>query len=155
LASSEISQSFYEAKNMAVSWIKEIKNDTENYESENKAVWLYLTTQEWKNGKLVFYSYPYDVENDNIVLWNEENIIKTNPLQEWIKINNLSNYWNLLFFFHSISWDLDIFTFNSENEKIEILDEKIEIKFSYMNATTSSLQKKLIYFRNTNIVDYE
>ncbi|MDR1944549.1 MAG: prepilin-type N-terminal cleavage/methylation domain-containing protein [Candidatus Peribacteria bacterium] len=37
LASREISQSFYEAKNMAVSGIKESK-DTDIYESENKSI---------------------------------------------------------------------------------------------------------------------
>jgi prepilin-type N-terminal cleavage/methylation domain-containing protein len=37
LASREISQSFYEAKNMAVSGIKELK-DADTYESENMSI---------------------------------------------------------------------------------------------------------------------
>ncbi|MDR2411331.1 MAG: prepilin-type N-terminal cleavage/methylation domain-containing protein [Candidatus Peribacteria bacterium] len=37
LASREIAQSFYEAKNMAVSGIKELK-DADNYETENRSV---------------------------------------------------------------------------------------------------------------------
>jgi hypothetical protein len=155
LASSEISQSFYEAKNMAVSWIKDFRIDEENFISENKAVGLYITTQEWANDKIIFYSFSHDINTEDIVLWSPTSIIKTNPLQEWIRINSLSNYGNLLFFFNAITWNLDIFTFNSGNERQEVLDDNIEIGFSYMNATTTSLQKKLIYFRNTNIVDYE
>jgi hypothetical protein len=38
LASRELSQSFYEAKNMAVSGIKEQRIDEEDYTTENMAV---------------------------------------------------------------------------------------------------------------------
>jgi hypothetical protein len=145
---------------MAISGIKEFK-DADVYESENRSIWLYITTQAWKNDKVTFFSYPYDISPEEINVNTTTNIIKTNILQEWVKINNLSSsdfssYNNLLFFYNAINWELEIFTFISDNwQKDEINSDKIIIVFSYLNATTSNLQKKLTYFRNTNIVDYD
>jgi hypothetical protein len=88
------------------------------------------------------------------------NIIKTNVIQDGIKINYLSTenwqrYENLLFFYDAITWDLKVYSFSSDSWKEEVTNKEIYITFSYMNATSSSLQKKLTYFRNTNIVDYD
>lgn len=159
LASREISQSFYEAKNMAVSGIKELK-DADTYESENMSIWLYITTEDWKNNKVILFSYPYDIPEEEININSDTSIIKTNILQEWIKINNLSSndlsYNNLLFFYRAINWEIKIFTLLSDSwQKDEINNDEISIIFSYMNATTSSLQKRLTYFKNTNIIDYD
>jgi hypothetical protein len=140
---------------MAVSGIKEQRIDEEDYTTENMAVWLFLNTDEGKNSEVIFYAFPHDIDTSTIVLpWNSS-IIKTTKLQEWVRMNDLSGHKNLLFFFNAISWDLEIFTFSETWAKNEVLDERIEIRFSYMDATSSSLQRKIIYFRNTNIVDYE
>jgi hypothetical protein len=144
---------------MAVSGIKESK-DTDIYESENKSIWLYITTETWKNNKIIFFSYPYSIPTEEIGINSDTSIIKTNFLQDWIKINalssnNFSSYNNLLFFYNAINWELEIFTFLSDWWKDKIDSEEFNIVFSYMNATSSSLQKRLTYFKTTNIVDYD
>jgi hypothetical protein len=144
---------------MAVSGIKELK-DADTYESENMSIWLYITTEDWKNNKVILFSYPYDIPEEEININSDTSIIKTNILQEWIKINNLSSndlsYNNLLFFYRAINWEIKIFTLLSDSwQKDEINNDEISIIFSYMNATTSSLQKRLTYFKNTNIIDYD
>jgi hypothetical protein len=145
---------------MAVSGIKELK-DADNYETENRSVWLYITTENWKNNKVTLFSYPYDIQEEEININSSTSIIKTNILQDWIKINrlssnDLSSYNNLLFFYSAIDWEIKIFTIESDNwQKSEANSDEISIVFSYMNATTTSLQKRLTYFKNTNIIDYD
>jgi len=147
LSSREISQSFYDAKNMAVSWIRDV--------DWNKSIWLYLTKDNINNDKLIFFSYPHDIDETSInneELWDIK-IIKTRELQDGIKLNYLWWYDNLLFFFNSINWESKIYTFWA-SWKIEITDNEISLIFSYKNATSWSLRKELIYFKNTNIIDY-
>ena len=147
LSTREISQSFYEAKNMAVSWIRDL--------DWNTSVWLYMTTNEPDNWNIVFFSYPHDIDElsiNNIESWSIKKI-KEKQLQDWIKINNLEWYENLLFFYNSINWDSKIYTFWT-SWKTEIIDDEISIVVSYKNSTSESLKKELIYFKNTNIIDY-
>ena len=142
-----ISQSFYEAKNMAVSWLKDVIT--------NRAVWVYLDTNSWNNTYLTFFSYPYDIETeniDNIISWDIK-IIKVKELEPWIRINNLGWRNNLLFFFESITWESKVYTFNWIL-KTEITDTQIPIMFSYKDATSPTLQREITYFTETNIVDY-
>ncbi|MDD3793756.1 MAG: prepilin-type N-terminal cleavage/methylation domain-containing protein [Candidatus Gracilibacteria bacterium] len=147
LASREISQSFYEAKNMAISGIKDI--------SSNKSVGLYLTTEAGNSNKLIFFVYPYDI--DELLINNVEssqvNILKTKLIQDGININNLNGYDNLLFFFDSITGKSKVYTFTSSG-KSEVDLDKIIISFSYKNAISSTLNKQIIYYKNTNIIDY-
>lgn len=148
LASREISQSFYEAKNMAVSWIKDVK--------WNKSIWIYMTNIVPNNNKIVFFSYPYDIDENsinNIELWDTK-IVKTKLLQDGIKINDL--WWNnsILFFYNSITWESKVYNFDTI-PKTEITLDEIPIIFSFKNATTANLRKELIYFKATNIVDYK
>lgn len=145
LASREISQSFYDAKSMALSWIKS--------SSWNISIGLYL---EKNTGEISYFSYPHNVEEAFI---NREESwdtikIKTNILQEGIKINNL--WWkdNLLFFFDSITWKSKIYTFTSVWKENLTYDE-IYIWFSYKNSTSPALSKEIIYHKNTNIIDYK
>lgn len=147
LASREISQSFYEAKNMAISWIKDI--------SWNKSVWLYLTKDVSSNNRITFFIYPHDIDEllINNIESSEVKILKTKFIQESININNLNWYDNLLFFFDSISWKSKVYTFTSSWREEVVLD-KINIDFSYKNASSSTLNKQIIYNKNTNIIDY-
>lgn len=147
VSSREISQSFYEAKNMAVSGIKESIADT-----PNQSVGLYMTIDSADNDKLQFFAYPYDIEESEISL--EATLIKTTPLQTWVRMEYLWDYKNLLFYYTAIDWDLIIYTFDGST-KTEVLDDKIHLMFSYMGAVSSSLQGNLVYFKDTNIVDYE
>lgn len=147
LSSREISQWFYEAKNMAVSWIKNI--------DWNTSVWLYMTNEEPDNNKLVFFSYPHDMDESSInnEVLGDIKLIKKRELQDWIKLNYLWWYDNLLFFFNSINWESKIYTFWA-SWKTEVVDNEISLIFSYKNATSWSLIRELIYFKNTNIIDY-
>jgi hypothetical protein len=145
---------------MAVSGIKYLRtSDTWEYESQNKSIWLYITTEEWKNDRIIFFSYPYDTLIEDISVSWDTSIIKTNIIQWWVKINTLSwddsNYGNLLFFYNAIIWDLKVYNFDASLSKDEVEDDKIFIDFSYMNATNSSLNKRLTYFRQTSIIDYD
>lgn len=147
LASREISQSFYEAKNMAISWIKDI--------NWNKSVWLYLNKDISSNNKIVFFIYPHDL--DELLINNIESsqvqILKTKLIQDSININSLDWYDNLLFFFEAITWKSNVYTFTSSG-RLEVVLDKINIEFSYKNTTSPTLSKQIIYHKNTNIIDY-
>jgi hypothetical protein len=157
LASREISQSFYEAKNMAISWIKWGIEDEENVSKENKSVWLYLASGATT---IDFYTYSYNTDTWSITIgWKTP--IKTRDLQEWVKIRKLT-IWEegreingLLLYYIAVDWILHIYDWNWE--PVEIGDnENIRIKFSFLDADLdSTLAKTLIYFPKTNVVDYE
>lgn len=148
LASREISQGFYEAKTMASSWLKNLY--------WNRSIWFYLDTMDTNNDKLTFFSYPHDIEDINIINFELSNveIIKEMKLQKWIKINYLWWYENLLFYFESISWKSRIFSFTWWWKDL-VLDDELEIVFSFKNSTSPTLKSTLIYFSKTNIVDYK
>ncbi len=148
LSAREISQSFYEARNMAVSWIKDI--------NWNKSIWIYMTTNQPDNNKIIFFSYPYNIDENsinNIELWDTK-ILKIKLLQDGIKINDLWGSNSVLFFYNSIYWESKIYSFDTI-PKTEITLDEISIIFSFKNATTANLRKELIYFKGTNIVDYK
>lgn len=147
LASREITQSFYDAKSMAISWIKDI--------SWNKSVWLYFSKDILNNDKIIFFIYPYDIEEIFITntIWPNSEILRTKILQDSIKINDLNWYDNLLFFFDSISWSSKVYTFTT-SWKQEVILDKININFSYKNTSSPALSKQIIYHKNTNIIDY-
>lgn len=154
LASREISQGFYEARNMASSWLKDVV--------WNRSIWFYLDTMDPNNDKLTFFSYPHDIEEINIINFELSNveIIKEMKLQKWIKINNLKWSWgwteynNLLFYFDSITWESKIYNFNGSFKDL-IIDDKIDIIFSFKNSNSPTLKSTLVYFSKTNIVDYK
>lgn len=151
LAWREIAQVFYDAKNMAVSWIKEqIDEETDL----NSAVGLYMSTYDSENTKVSFYTFPFDIEKEYINISNEY-LYKEYMLQEWIRINYLSWFKSLLFFFDSIEWNVEILSFENNNLTWYVDNIKIEIMLSYLNSDSASLQKWLTYFRNTNLIDYE
>lgn len=148
LSSREISQSFYEARNMAVSGVKDI--------NWNKSIWIYMTTIAPDNDKIIFFSYPYNIDENlinNTEIWDIK-IVKTKTLQDGIKINDLWGNKSVLFFYNSISWESKVYNFDTD-PKTEIILDEIPITFSFKNATTENLRKELIYFKSTNIVDYK
>ncbi len=147
ISSREISQSFYEAKNMAVSWIKDTL--------WNKSIWIYITNKSPENDKITLFSYPHDISEsliDRTEIWSTK-ILKTNPLQDWIKIDELNWYDNLLFYYDSINWKSKVYTF-TPSWKSEVTLDKISIVFSYKNSISESLRKKITYYKKTNIIDY-
>lgn len=148
IASREISQSFYESKNMATWWIT--SNNT------NKSVWLYITTDLLTSNTIKFLSYPYDIEEININnnVSGSTELIKEKKLQDWVSIVDLWPYNNLLFFYESITWESKVYTFDS-GTKTQVTDDILDITISYRNSSSDSLKSKLNYYTKTNIIDYK
>lgn len=143
----EISQSLYEARNMAINWTSS---------GSNISVWIYMDAENNSN-KLQFFSYPHYYTWAQIVnnLWTDIKLIKTYDLQPGINITNINWENNWLFFFESISWSWAYYYFDSNGTRNNIVNKEIKINLSYKWAAIwSPLAWELIYYTNTNIVDY-
>lgn len=147
IATREVSQSLYDSRSMAISWMKS--------SDKNSSIWLYLS-KSWLDHSITTFSYPYDIDQSDIdILENSEiKIINSYLLKNKISFNDLSWKDNLLFFFEAITWDTKIFTFEAWS-KTPVSEDEIDIIITYWNSNSVSMQKKLIYFTKTNIVDYE
>jgi hypothetical protein len=139
----------YEARNMAINWA---------ISDSNISVWLYIDTDNNSN-KLQFFSYPYSftwllITN---VLWPDIKLLKTYDLQPGIEITSIALEKKWLFFFESITWNWSYYYWDSNNirNNINIDGGEIKINLSYKWASIwSPLAWELIYYTNTNIVDY-
>lgn len=143
----EISQSLYEARNMAINGATE---------TSNVSVWLYINIEDSKQ-EINFISYPHSYTWSQITneLWTEIMLIKKYKLLPDIDIVNIDSNNNALFFFESITWDWHYYTWDSSWNKTEISAAEIDINVSYKWASLwTPLSWKLQYFTNTNIVDY-
>ena len=152
LATREVAQSLYEAKNMAISWVKWKNNsDDSKQEFKNKSVWVFLTSEETKDSKINFYYYDYNISDSEIVFPSKEPDAER-QIQDWVTMTWFSvwerDYSSLLLFYESVTWKVDI-TENGKN------DDTVKIKFTYKKATTGFLQKEIKYYLKTNIVDYK
>lgn len=148
LTSREISQSFYDAKNMAVSGLNE--------DNQNRSIWVYIDTTSWRNNYVTFLSYPYSMSEsyiDNEEGW-EIKLVSKKEIEQWVWIKYLGWYDNLLFLYDSINWWSKIYTFDW-NDKTLVNDDEIEIMFSFKDSTSVALQGEITYFTQTNIVDYK
>lgn len=147
LSSSQISQWFYEAKSMAISWI--------NSSDKNSSIWLYISSDNNYKNKLTFYNFPYDLDINTITNL-EPYFYKNISLQNNVFINNISWKDNMLFYFTSIDWELFIYELESWSlYEIPNYGEKIEINFWYGDQPVLPLSKKLYYYTSTNIIDYK
>lgn len=174
LATREVAQSFYEAKNIAVSGLKlkteensfdnsQNKSDSSSIkeEFENKSVWIFLTSEESKNDVVNYYFFPYDKKVENIKLEDLEKPSKKKEIQKTIFLKWFSAWWNefksILVFYESVTWQIKVKWFNWDSQWTEIKEDvwKIKIKFSFKNSTTEFLQKEITYYLKTNIVDYK
>jgi len=143
----DISQSLYNARNMAINWL--------SWDGSNRSIWIYLDATD-KN-KIKFYSYPHNFTNISIDTSVYPNIkeLKTLVLPEWVQIDNIEDENNWLFLFSAIYWIWTYYYFNASWENVfNLTDDEITIKISYKWSTSSSLTKEIIYFKKTNIVDY-
>ena len=59
----------------------------------------------------------------------------------------------VLFLFEAISWDWYYFDFENSKQDLTVLNNKIDIEFSYRGAT-NFLKKSLQYYTETYISDY-
>jgi hypothetical protein len=80
-------------------------------------------------------------------------LIKTINLEQNIVFDKISWYNTWLFFFNSIDWNTEVYSFDW-SLKTPIALKQIQIDISYKNSTSESLQKHLIYYTKTNIVDF-
>lgn len=145
----EISQSLYEVRNMAINWA---------YSNSNISVWLYIDA-EGNSNKLQFFSYPflYTWAQITNILSPDIKLIKTYDLQPNINIIDIDWYTKGLFLFESITWNGLYYYWDSTGTRnnINIADNEIKINLSYKWAPIwSPLAWELIYYTNTNIVDY-
>ena len=143
----EISQSLYEARNMAINWMS---NDY------NRSVWLYVDVTN-NPLQIQFISYPYTFTWSQItnIISSDIEIIKTYDLIKWMEIRSVNWKNNLLFYFNAITWEWSYFYWDSSWNRLDIIDTEIEVDFSYKEALEwSPLYWKIKYFTKTNIVDY-
>lgn len=151
IVTKEISQSLYNARNIAINWSSD--------NSWNTSIWIYLDTTPWNNTKIEYFSYPYSFSWSQIIpieWWNIKKI-KTIKFSGPVEINTV--WWkdNLLFFFSSISWSWWYYYYNNNpipNTRHVLNLENIIINVSYKWTSALWLTKEIIYNTNTNIVDY-
>jgi len=144
----EISQILYEWRNMAVNWA--VGTDW------NVSIWVYFNTNTLEKGEVKIFSYPYDIENNDIEYteWEKTKLLKTLKLQKAIEINSIEGYDNMLFVFDAITWKLTYHTWENWN-RITINDkDTVSVEFSYKNSTSENLRRSIKYFTSTNIIDY-
>ena len=141
----ELSQAIYEAKNMA-------KNGSIKT-SSNISVWLYFDGDNSKNNYYL-YSFPYDINTIWLSLSDGQLIQKYN-LQPGIQIDkfNWEDKGKGLILFRAISGSWYVFKWNN----LDLIDRSnnvIEIDYSYKWSTQPGLKNSLIYFQDTQIIDY-
>ncbi len=150
IASSEISQSISEWRNLAISWVK-----TKYWSgSENKSIAIFLDNTDWNNDKISFYAYSHLTKTGSLKRPSSSDyLLKTKKLQKWILLNQDKS---LLFFFEAISWELSVFSFDpwKNSPNLPALTGSIEIKYSFKNSNIKSLNKTMYFNTETNIVNY-
>lgn len=150
LATREISQSFYEARNMAISWIQSAKNKSDE---TNKSVWILLEKSQTKNSKIKYFLFQKDIFISKNFESGEE--FKQKDIQDWVFIKNFP--WNesvekILIVYEASSGQIKIFNYDTKNE---ILKNDFQLEVSYRNSSSEILNRTIKYYLKTNIVDYE
>ena len=155
IASREIAQSFYEARNMAIN----------GYSSgiTNQSIGIYFDGENSKE-KVVYFSYPYTFTGSQISVTptNDIKIIKERTLPDWVQIDRIrgSNIGSTLdtkkalFFYSAVFWIGSYYSIDAGGVKTPINEGSIEIDFSYKWSPSENLKKSVIYYLQTNIVDY-
>jgi len=147
----EISQSLYNAKNIAVNW--------SSNNIWNTSIWIFFDTTSWNNSQIQYFAYPYSFSGSQIIpkeIWNIK-ILKTIKFSGPIEINTIWWKENGLFFFSSITWSGWYYYYDNNpinNSKHNFNLDNIVINVSYKWTTAIWLSKEIIYNTRTNIVDY-
>jgi len=147
----EISQSIYEARNIAINGAAS--------SSWNVSVWIYFDSSTDQKNKIKFFTYPYSFTWSEITVswWTDIILLKTLTLQPGIQIDNINgDKENALFFFQAITWDSQYYYWESwtRRELLSWGEDTIDISISYKWATRKNLQKNINYYTKTNIIDY-
>lgn len=143
LAGNQISQSFYEAKSLAISWASSWE--------KNSSILLVLDNSEDYKNSIRFYKVPFDEDFSDSLL-SDSYLEKTINLPNKIFINKIWDKDKLIFYFKSVSWELVLYD-NDINELSSI--SELGISFWYWDQSVSTLTKELTYYTTTNIIDYK
>lgn len=164
VATREVAQSIYEAKNMAISWVS---SKDSSWEKQNKIVWIYLSNEENYKNNIYYYLDDfkyYQNEKWEFLPWISSKIdafvndssknFKTKNMQQNIWLQNFSGNSGIFILFAASSWEVKIFWKNwwSWNE---VSSDSIKINMSFWNSTSDILKKEITYYTKTNIIDYK
>lgn len=163
LATREVSQSFYEAKNMAISWVE---SEVEPWKFKNNSVIIVLSKDESDNNKIKYYFENFENYLDSDWNFNDSNILnilskqaeKEKSLQSYI---NFMQFWwddkydKLILFYESVTWEVRAFLIDSSLNKIPVSSISVKIKLSFKDSKINFFQRDITYFLKTNIVDYK
>jgi hypothetical protein len=141
----ELSQVIYEAKNMARNWSAQL--------SSNVSVGIYFDTENTPNS-YELYTFSHELDTDSLDL-SDGTLLQKYILQPGIQLDTF--HWNTdekwVIFFTSISWSWKIYKGNL----LQIVDpseNKIRINYSYKWSQNPALANSLVYFQDTQIIDY-
>lgn len=175
VATREVAQSIYEAKNMAVSWVS---SKDSSWEKQNKIVWIYLSKDDSKKNNIYYYindfkdyqtkSWGFKDENNDeqfeksevATFLSESENFKIKNMQQNIWLQKFSNsdktldFDEILIIFAASSWETKIFWKNwwSWNE---VSSDSIKINMNFWGSTSEILKKEITYYTKTNIIDYK
>ncbi len=146
ITAKEVSQSLWEAKNMAINGLS---NSTSNVQ-----IGLYFDKNSWN--KLRYLSYPYDFSGTYITsedISQNIRLIKDKALPDSVNISSINDKENMLFIFHSISWSLDTKYYDWTNFQT-YASWDLDIHFWFKWVISWPLSKIVKYNTKTFITDY-
>lgn len=158
LATREVSQSLYEARNMAISWVQE-KENSWNIDFKNKAVWILLDTTDNQNWKIKYFYFDSEVLDNDLNVNNSKIDISWKPakekeIQPWVFLTSFpeTSSSKILLIYKASTWEIVVLDWDSKS-KISWNTLKIELKFQ--KSDSELLKRTITYYLKTNIVDYK
>lgn len=157
LATREVSQSLYEARNMAISWV----STSNSVDFENKSVWILFDTADTENWKIKYFYLDKDVIKDdwNVDYWKViiQTPVKERELQPWVFLTSLTSfpwksYSKILIIYDASTWKIVVLDWDTKSQ-ISWNTLKIELKFQ--KSDSELLKRTITYYIKTNIVDYK
>lgn len=149
-ATKEISQSLYDARNMAINWYSSTWS--------NLSIWLFFDNSDSEKNKLTFFSFPYSILDNQIIPSESASlnikIIKEILLPQGIQIDKIWSNDKFMFYFSSIDWVWKYFSYDDSLNKTIYSSQTVDIDISYKWSSSVNLNKTLKYLTPNNIVDY-
>lgn len=148
LTAKDISQSLYNARNMAINWL--------DSNSWNVSVWVYFDNNDINKNKIALYSYPYDTDLSTSNLLNDDNkkLIKEIQFNKSIELNSVEGKDKFMFLFDAISWVWHYYYWDTWDIKKSFTWWEIGINISFKWTDSPNLTKNIKYIIWTNIIDY-
>lgn len=146
LTAKDISQSLYNARNMAINWY--------DSNSWNVSIWVYFDKNSKNNIKIYSYNYNLNYNSEDLLIDRNRKLIKNIKFNKSIELNDVDWKDRFLFLFNAISWSWYYYYWDNNNIKKEFSWEDISINISFKWAKTWNLTKKIRYIVWTNIIDY-